>query len=173
LVNIRKAELRDVPALFDLINRFARERVMLPRTLADLYENLWGFTVAEEGGHVLGCGALKFYSQELAEIRSLCVEPARKSHGVGTALVERLLDDAEAYGLKNVFALTLVPAFFRKCGFREAAREKFPMKVRLDCANCPKYSCCDEKTVALELSARRSRRPGRAATQPQAAFLAT
>jgi hypothetical protein len=66
-----------------------------------------------------------------------------------------------------------VPAFFRKCGFREAAREKFPMKVRLDCANCPKYSCCDEKTVALELSARRSRRPGRAATQPQAAFLAT
>jgi amino-acid N-acetyltransferase len=172
-LKIRKAVLSDVPALFDLINRFARERVMLPRTLADLYENLWGFTVAEDGGRVLGCGALKFYSQDLAEIRSLCVEPGRESHGVGSALVERLLDEAEGYGLKKVFALTLVSDFFRKCGFRETRREKFPMKVWRDCANCPKYSCCDEKTVALDLAARRERRAGRAALQPQAAMVAT
>jgi amino-acid N-acetyltransferase len=172
-VNIRKAELKDVPALFEMINRFARERVLLPRTLADLYENLWGFTVAEDGGRVLGCGALKFYNQELAEIRSLCVEPGRESRGVGSALVERLLDEAEGYGLKSVFALTLVPAFFRKCGFRETHREKFPMKVWRDCQSCPKFACCDEKTVSLELATRRARRGARATAQPETAFLTT
>jgi amino-acid N-acetyltransferase len=162
-----------VPALFELINRFARERVMLPRTLTDLYESLWGFTVAEEGGRVLGCGALKFYSRDLAEIRSLCVEPGRESRGMGTALVERLLDEAEGYGLKSVFALTLVPDFFRKCGFRETRREKFPLKVRRDCLSCPNYSCCDEKTVTLELAARRARRNARVTAQPETALLAT
>ncbi len=175
-MNLRKAELRDVPALSELISRFARERVVLPRTISDLYENVWEFTVAEEGGRVLGCGALKFYSQELAEIRSLCVEPGRESHGVGTALVERLLDEAEAYGLKSVFALTLVPDFFRKRGFHQAAREKFPMKVWRDCTSCPKYSNCDEKAVALDLAerrARRTRRVPRAASQPPAPVLST
>lgn len=162
-----------MPALFELINRFARERVLLPRTLTDLYENVWGFTVAEEGGRVLACGALKFYSQELAEIRSLSVEPGRESKGVGTALVERLLDEAEGYGLKNVFALTLVPAFFRKCGFRESRREKVPLKVWRDCVGCPKYSSCDEKTVMLELAARRARRTPGSRAQPAAALLAT
>ena len=140
---IRKAELRDVPALHDLINRFARERVMLPRTLEDLYENVWSFTVAEDAGRVVGCGALRFYNQELAEIRSLCVETGRASHGVGSALVERLLNDAENYGLKSIFALTLVPAFFRKCGFRETRREKFPLKMSQDCARCDRSIVAD------------------------------
>jgi amino-acid N-acetyltransferase len=175
-VKIRKAELKDVPEIFELINRFARERVMLPRTLADLYENLWAFTVAAEGGRVLGCGALKFYSEELAEIRSLCVEPGRASRGVGSALVERLLDEAESFRLKTVFALTLVPEFFGKVGFREAPREQFPLKVWRDCTSCPKYSCCDEKAVALSLAerrARRTRRVPRTATQPSAPVLST
>ena len=175
-MKIRKAELKDVPALFELINRFAEERLMLPRTLADLYENLWAFSVAVEGGQVLGCGALKFYSQELAEIRSLCVETGRASRGVGSALVERLLDEAEGFRLKTVFALTLVPEFFGKCGFREAPREQFPLKVWRDCTSCAKYSCCDEKAVAIHLAerrARRGRRVPRTASQPQAPILTT
>ncbi len=171
-MRIRKAELRDVPAIFDLINRFAHERVMLPRTLPDLYENMWSFTVAEEAGRVVGCGALKFYNHDLAEIRSLCVETARESRGVGTALVERLLDEAESYGLKDVFALTLVPAFFRRGGFRETRREKFPQKISQDCAHCELAACCAEKTVTLELAARRARRTARVPVQPAAAVLA-
>lgn len=173
---IRKAELRDVPALFDLINRFARERVMLPRTIEDLYENIWSFTVAEDAGRVVGCGALKFYNQELAEIRSLCVELARENRGVGSALVESLLDEAESHRAKRLFALTLVPAFFRKCGFRETRREKFPLKISQDCARCELASVCAEKTVTLEIAARRARRLARrdrTAVQPPAAMLAS
>jgi amino-acid N-acetyltransferase len=151
-LNIRKAELRDVPALFKLINRYVIEKVLLPRPLTNLYEDIWEFTVAEEDGELLGCGALRFYSQELAEIRSLCVDAALKSKGVGRMLTEALMDEAGRYGVKTVFALTVVPAFFERLGFQRAPRERFPGKVYEDCLGCPKYTCCDEIAVSYELA---------------------
>jgi amino-acid N-acetyltransferase len=153
-LTIRKAKLRDVPALFKLISRYAVERVLLPRPLTNLYEDIWEFTVAEEDGELLGCGALKFYNQELAEIRSLCVDAALKSKGVGSILMEALIDEAERYGLKTVFALTVVPSFFEKMGFQKVPRERFPAKVYEDCLGCPKYCCCDEVAVTYELAPR-------------------
>ncbi len=152
MATIRKAELRDVPDIFEMINHYAAERVMLPRPLTDLYECMREFWIAVgEAGEVTGCGALKFYNAELAEIRSLCVAPRGQSRGAGRALAERLLAEAESYGLRTVFALTLVPEFFFKCGFREVARERFPMKVWRDCLRCERYFHCQEKTVCLDL----------------------
>ena len=155
-MNVRKAEFQDVPALFKLISRYVRDQVLLPRPLTNLYEDIWEFTVAEEDGELLGCGALKFYNQELAEIRSLCVDEHLKSRGVGRMLTEAIMDEAERYGLKTVFALTVVPAFFEKLGFQKAPREKFPVKVFQDCLGCPKYACCDEIAVSYELAWRRT-----------------
>jgi amino-acid N-acetyltransferase len=154
LLTIRKAELRDVPALFKMISHYAAQRVMLPRPRVELYENIWEFTVAEEDGELLGCGALKFYNAELAEIRSLCVAPGIENRGLGRALCEEILSEAERYGLKTVFALTLVLGFFEKLGFREAPRERFPTKVWRDCLECPKYLQCDERAMVLELATR-------------------
>jgi len=155
-LNIRKAELQDVPALFKLISRYVLKRILLPRPLTNLYEDVWEFTVAEEKGKLLGCGALKFYNQELDEMRSLCVDERLNSKGVGRKLTEALLDEAERYGLKTVFALTVVPAFFEKLGFQMVPRERFPVKVFEDCLGCPKYSCCDEVAVSYELAWRRT-----------------
>ncbi|MGH9355078.1 MAG: N-acetyltransferase [Terriglobia bacterium] len=152
MAKIRKAELRDIPAIFEMINHYAAERVMLPRPLTDLYECVREFWIAgSESGEVTGCGALKFYNADLAEIRSLCVAQAGQSHGAGRALADRLLTEAESFGLKTVFALTLVPEFFFKCGFREVARERFPMKIWRDCLRCDRYFHCQEKTVCLDL----------------------
>jgi amino-acid N-acetyltransferase len=151
---IRKAELRDVPALLKLINGYAEKRLLLPRTFPDVCENIGDFLVAEEDGHVVASGALKLYNSDIAEIRSLCVEPDHKSSGLGRALTERLLSQARLRKLKTVFALTVAPEFFQKCGFREAPREKFPMKIWRDCLLCPKLFCCDEKTMAFELALR-------------------
>ena len=128
---------------------------MLPRPLTDLYENVWEFTVvAEEEARLVGCGALKLYSQEVAEIRSLCVDEAVKSQGIGRMIMEELLDEAESLGLKTVFALTIAPTFFEKLGFREVPRERFPTKVWRDCLRCDRYTCCNEKAVTLELADR-------------------
>jgi amino-acid N-acetyltransferase len=154
LVTIRKAELRDVPELFTLISHYAGERVLLPRPLRELYEHVREFTVAEEDGKVIGCGALKFYTHELAEVRSLCVAPELKSNGVGRRLAERLFQEAEEHGLKALFTLTVVPEFFAKLGFRGVNRLQLPMKIWRDCLHCPKLFHCDEKAMIVELSRR-------------------
>ena len=148
---IRKAKLIDVPNIHRLVNHYAGERIMLPRTLTDIYENVWEFTVSLEDEKLVGCGALKLYNQEVAEIRSLCVDETLKSKGIGREIMEGLLDESEAFGLKTVFALTMAPAFFQKLGFREVPRERFPTKVWRDCLRCERYTCCNEKAVSLEL----------------------
>jgi amino-acid N-acetyltransferase len=157
---IRKAKLTDVPNIHRLINHYAGERIMLPRTLTDIYENVWEFTVvAVEDDKLVGCGALKLYNQEVAEIRSLCVDETLKSKGIGREIMEALLDESEAFGLKTVFALTLAPAFFQKLGFHEVPRERFPTKVWRDCLRCERYTCCNEKAVTLELVDRPAKLP--------------
>lgn len=153
-LTIRKAKLSDVAELHRLINYYAGERIMLPRTLTDLYENVWEFSVAEDDGRLLGCGALKLYNQEVAEIRSLCVNQTLQSKGIGREIADELLNEAEAFGLKTVFALTVAPAFFEKLGFREVPRERFPTKVWRDCLSCTRYSNCNEKAVTMELADR-------------------
>ena len=159
MLNIRKAELRDVPELYRLINDYAKEHLLLPRTLTDLYEKVWEFTVAEEDGNLLGCGALKFYNQEIAEVRSLCVDRGLKRRGIGQKLTEVLLEEADRFGLKTVFALTVAPQFFSKLGFRETSRERFPTKVWRDCLRCELYNACNEKAVSLDLATRDSLAP--------------
>jgi len=154
LLTIRKAEIRDVPAIHELVRHYAAQRVMLARPLQEIYEDVWEFTVAEENGQVLGCGAIKLYSAELAEIRSLCVLPGSPGRGVGTALLQSLLDEAEGLHLRTVFALTLVSGFFAKLGFREVGRETLPLKVWRDCLQCEKYFSCDENTLVLDLASR-------------------
>ena len=151
-MKIRKAKLTDVPNIHRLVNHYAGERIMLPRTLTDIYENVWEFTVvAEDDGQLVGCGALKLYNQEVAEIRSLCVDETLKSKGIGGIVMQQLLDEAEVFGLKTVFALTVVPVFFEKLGFRQTPRERFPTKVWRDCLKCERYTCCDEKAVSMDL----------------------
>ena len=151
-LKIRKAKLTDVPNIHRLVNHYAGERIMLPRTLTDIYENVWEFTVvAEDDGQLVGCGALKLYNQEVAEIRSLCVDETLKSKGIGGIVMQQLLDEAEEFGLKTVFALTVVPVFFEKLGFRQTPRERFPTKVWRDCLKCERYTCCDEKAVSMDL----------------------
>lgn len=149
---LRKARLGDVPSLFELIHPHALDQVMLPRSMPELYENVWEFTVAELDGQVAGCGALRFYSGELAEIRSLCVDPARKAAGLGRAITEQLLREARSYGAKTVFALTVVPGFFAKMGFYPVERGDLPLKVWRDCLQCEKYYRCDEKAMAFDLA---------------------
>lgn len=149
---LRKARLTDAPALFELIHQYATKEVLLHRSLPELYENIWEFTVAEKDGQVAACGALRLYNEELAEIRSLCVDPQQKASGLGRAVTYRLMHEAERLGLKRVFALTMAPDFFSKMGFYPVERTALPQKVWRDCLQCEKYFRCDEVAVVFDLA---------------------
>lgn len=147
---IRKALLKDIAPLLKLINGYAAQGIMLPRTEFELAENIRDFTVAAAGEDVAGCGALHFYGPRSAEVRSLAVHPAWKGHGLGRRLVEALEEEAREHGIQTLFAFTYIPDFFSRLGFAEVDRRLLPSKVWKDCLRCPKLQCCDE--IAMQKS---------------------
>jgi amino-acid N-acetyltransferase len=151
-MNIRNAKISDAEAIYSLINYYAEEDKMLFRSMADIYENLQGFLVADEEGKVAGCCFLQVIWADLAEIKSLAVDTVHMKKGVGRMLVAAALERAASIGVQKVFALTLAPIFFEKLGFSTVEKDAFPMKVWSDCAKCPKQQSCDEVAVIKRLS---------------------
>jgi amino-acid N-acetyltransferase len=141
---LRRAKVQNIPAMLSLINGYAADQIMLPRTEFELAENVRDFIVAFADGQLIGCGALHFYSPTSAEVRSLAVNPNHKSGGVGRAIVEALEAEARDHGLDSLFAFTYVPGFFRKLGFELVDRGELPLKAWKDCLKCPKFQACDE-----------------------------
>ena len=143
----RNAKITDAKTIYSLINSYAEQNKMLFRSMADIYENLQSFIVAEVDGRVVGCCALQVIWSDLAEIKSLAVEETNTNKGVGKSLVVAAIEKAVSLGAPQVFALTLYPEFFQKQGFELIQTDKLPMKVWSDCAKCPKQQNCDETAV--------------------------
>lgn len=150
-LNLRKATMRDIPALLQLINSYAADGIMLPRTEFEISENIRDFTVIYSGSQLLGCGALHFYSPTSGEIRSLAVAREARRRGIGIFLTQALEIEAINNDLHAIFAFTYVPDFFHKLGFCEVDRGLLPLKVWKDCLSCAKFQCCDEIAVMKTL----------------------
>ncbi|HUR36854.1 MAG TPA: N-acetyltransferase [Terriglobales bacterium] len=144
-MHTRRATLPDVEQIHDLIHGYSEVGTLLPRSLAELCENVRDFIVVEDGqGRIVGCGALHLYGRHLTEIRSIAVIPEVKGQGGGRLLVEALLSEAEHHHVNCVCLFTRIPDFFSHFGFRVAKREELPDKIYKDCVNCPKLHACDE-----------------------------
>jgi amino-acid N-acetyltransferase len=141
----------DIPEMLTLINTYAAQGVMLPRTEFELAESIRDFTLAEGDSLSIGCAALHFYTPLAAEIRSLAVHPGAKGNGVGRALCLALEQEARNMGLASLFAFTYVPEFFRKLGYEQVDRALLPQKAWKDCLRCPKFQNCDEIAVHRQL----------------------
>src|SRR5579862_6715905 len=150
-LDIRKAGMRDIAPLLQLINAYAAQGVMLPRTEFEISENIRDFTVIYRDGELIACGALHFYTPTSGEIRSLAVAPQAKKQGMGAFLMEALHNEAIKNDLHSVFAFTYVPDFFGKLGYHEVDCGLLPLKVWKDCLTCPKFQCCDEIAVLKAL----------------------
>jgi amino-acid N-acetyltransferase len=151
IINVRKAAMRDIAPILDLINGYAANGIMLPRTEFEMSEAIRDFSVVYSDGALVGCGALHFYSPTMGEIRSLAVDPNWKAYGIGRRLIESLIAEAEEYSLDAVFAFTYVEDFFRKMGFDVVERGELPLKAWKDCLRCPKFQACDEIAVVRVL----------------------
>ena len=150
-VSVRRARVADMLQVEPLINVFAKQELMLPKTVEQLSRNFREFVVAEQNGRIIGCAALRVYTPQLAELGSLAVSEAAHGLGVGRKLVAAVEAEAASHGIGTVFALTLQDVFFHKQGYRTVPKELFPLKVWSDCRACPKLHACDEIAVVKEL----------------------
>lgn len=120
--SIRPALPADVRAIRGLVEPYAQRRILLAKEMVGYYEAVQEFLVAvssDGSGAVVGCGALHVMWDDLAEVRTLAVDPAVRGQGVGHELLERLVERARELGLRRVFCLTFEVEFFRAHGFRE------------------------------------------------------
>ena len=148
---IRKATMPDIPAILTLINGYAAQEIMLPRTEFELSEFIRDFTVIYSGSKLIGCAALHFYSPTIAEVRSLAVNPEAKGTGAGRQLMQAIEVEAKSFDLYALFAFTYVPDFFSKMGYALVDRNELPLKAWKDCLRCPKFQACDEIAVLKRL----------------------
>jgi len=162
---VRPATLGDIAELQRLLNHYAGMGQLLPRGKQDIINNLEHFRVIdrpdeknnaedsnnEVGKRIIACGSLEHFSDELAEVRSLMVDADSKGLGLGRIIVEDLIETAKKRKVGRVMALTYVPEFFHKLGFKTVNKEIFPEKIWGICVNCYKFLNCDEIAVLLEL----------------------
>lgn len=149
---IRAATIHDVPRIQAIVNSHAELGRMLFKSYAELYENLRDFAVYENDGEVVGCVALAIIWADLAEIRSLAVDPEYIGRGIGRRLTEWCIEEARRLQIRKIMSLTYERAFFEKFGFVVIEKERLPLKVWTDCVKCPKRDGCDEIAMVRELT---------------------
>ncbi|MDY7032245.1 MAG: N-acetyltransferase [Thermodesulfobacteriota bacterium] len=150
---IRKAMIKDVKAIQDLISIHAQKGEMLPRSLSELYDNLRDFHIyINDTTHCMsGACAMHICWEGLAEIRSLVVREDFRGKSIGTNLVKACLSESTALGICDVFVLTYQIDFFKKIGFTVVDKSILPQKIWADCLKCMKFPDCDETAMILNL----------------------
>ena len=149
---IRPAKLSDAKEILRLIRFWSERGKLLPRSLNDIYERIRDFFIYESAdGNIMGAVALAVVWEDLGEVRSLVVNENCQGEGVGLALVKHCVKTADEIGVRQLFALTYVPDFFKKLGFHEINKQLLPHKIWSDCVRCHKFPDCDESAVSIQL----------------------
>lgn len=121
--HIRPADPADLAAIEELLTVSS-----LP--LDGVRDALDGFVVAQSGDALVGVAGLEVCCDN-ALLRSVAVLPEWRSHGLGRALVTRVISDAEARGIRALYLLTTTAErYFPSFGFKQIARDDVPGDVR-------------------------------------------
>jgi len=121
--HVRAATPADLPVVERLVTQSG-----LP--LDGLRDAFPTFVVAQAGDDIVGVAGLEVCCNN-ALLRSVAVADEWRSHGVGRALVTRVIDDAEARGISALYLLTTTAdQYFPKFGFQPVGRDQVPADVR-------------------------------------------
>jgi len=129
-MRVRKALPEDVPHAIDLARTLELDYPGLER------DDLW---VADVDGRVVGLVGLKTH-RDCLELCTLGVDPGHREKGVAKALVKALMDAASG----EVYLATVIPGFFKACGFEKARKipATFPEKRKTAwCEGCDTRLC--------------------------------
>jgi amino-acid N-acetyltransferase len=147
-LNIRPARVGDVHAIYELIRTFADRKLMIRRSMGELYESIREFQVAvDDQNRVIGCVALHVFWADLAELKCLAVAEGFQGQGIGRQLVISCWEAARELEINSVFALTYSVDFFERCEYRQIDKAELPHKIWNECVRCPLFPNCQE--VAL------------------------
>ena len=120
LLQLRPARTRDVVGISRLVDVYSGRRILLAKERVTLYEAIQEFKVVVDADEsVIACGALHVLWEDLAEIRTIAADPQFRGSGLGHRIVEALIEQARALGVRRLFCLTFEVDFFAAHGFVE------------------------------------------------------
>jgi amino-acid N-acetyltransferase len=144
-LTIRPARVGDFPGIHELVTYFAERKLMIRRSLAELYESIREYTVAVDADNsVVGCAALHIFWHDLAELRGLAVAERVQGLGVGRRLIDACWESARELEVTSVFALTTAGGFFERCGYQHLDKSELPQQIWNECVRCPAFPNCTE-----------------------------
>jgi len=117
-VTVRRARTSDIPGIQEMVEPLVQRRILLGKDAVVFYEAVQEFKVAvDDGGAIIGCGALHVFWEDLGEVRTLAVSDAWLGQGVGRMLLAALEGEARDLGLSRLFCLTFEVPFFERNGY--------------------------------------------------------
>ena len=138
-IGIEKARRGDAEAIGRLLEANA-----LP--LDGLREHLDTAVVARQGRHIIGIAALEVYRDGVL-MRSVAVDPAMQSRGLGRRLTESVLKLAREMGAPHAYLLTTTAErYFPRFGFEPIERDDVPASVQ---ASIEYRSACPASAVVM------------------------
>lgn len=146
---IRKPTVADVPAMVQLMRPHVLSERLLPRTARQVAEHIRDYVVAEDGDRMVGVGSMALVDVHLAEIGAV----AGDSVEIETALVERLILDAQELGVGEAFVLTDAPSQFEALGFSRTTVAAIPEKRDRQCLRCSRLPRCRQVALVADLGA--------------------
>jgi amino-acid N-acetyltransferase len=138
-LKIRKATEADIKDIKTILSFFFLDT-------DNVEKNLPEFIVAENETKVLGCACLDIGNS--VELRSIAVLPSHRNKGVGSKLVDALLERAKEL-TDIIYLRTTSPVFFEKKGFARLP-DKEKKVIWKDCEECDKFDICRQTMMKYE-----------------------
>jgi amino-acid N-acetyltransferase len=130
---MRNAVPEDLPVILELL-----ESVKLPTT--GVKDHIQNFVLEIENNRFLGCAGLEIHGQA-GLLRSMVVNPTERSNGIGSRLVNVILEKARARQLFSISLLTeTAQDYFPRFGFKQVTRAELPESLNASeelCGACP------------------------------------
>jgi amino-acid N-acetyltransferase len=138
---MRNAVPEDLPAVFELL-----EIAKLPT--AGVNDYIQDFVLEIENNTLLGCAGLEIYGQA-GLLRSVVVNPSERSNGIGSRLVNAILERARAQQLFSIYLLTIsAQNYFPRFGFKQITGAEIPESLN---ASAELRGACPDTAVVMML----------------------
>jgi amino-acid N-acetyltransferase len=152
MIEYKKAKLSDITNMQALVSPEVESGIILDRTDDEIATNIRSYTLAMDDNRLIGFCALHIHAPSLAEIRSLIIKEEYRGKGVGTGLINKVIDEGVGLGLQKILSLTYEKDFFEKLGFVEIPKESLPEhKIWADCIKCKHFPVCNEVSLIKTL----------------------
>lgn len=144
-VLIRKAEKGDLLSIQRLLSTYFLDMEELEPE---------DFVLAEMEGKVVGCAALirsTSGKENFFEVHSIAVHPNLRGKGIGTRLMEYIINTLESQNIPGssvyeLYARTTSPGFFGKLGFIKVQDAEKPV-LWTDCKECEHFKKCAQHAM--------------------------